>query len=479
MGDFEDIFGAGANVEAIIGYDGDEDHFEYAREIIEHHLWFPDLDTAISWEKENIGTPFVRKRSHGGFLVTLKDQRSSGSRWKTSTLPRCDVEKLESKINLVFAEGLENVLVQHGEYSLRLASDTSSGLVSYLESLRGMLPYGREHMSPIVIPQAMFRAHMLTMPYSISYDYQLGMGVMAVFHADHHLLIGRWTAGNVYLWPWILQMDCLGGDPPYFEDSEICFLCDQHDLLETGIPIPSHELCGISLNDEFYQRDYRHYITKQQYSGNVRPKDLALCVKRWIEILSRFDQRIDINNRPPADVFAVANKQRMHIPDANALCNAFACAIAMKMGIETPVSVILEHCSDLQALPQATPARLRMSATTLWRNARVNENASIPNMTDLHHLVIPETWRETVKLYPRDWPRDMPINGFRISWDNQSRVGTGSFHASKLNASQRKMAKKFVEEFTRSPECKRFEDVLSEPPKGMKIALQLQSKKST
>lgn len=473
MGDFENVFGAGADVEAIIGHHGDEDHVDYAREIIDHRLWFPDLDTAIAWERENIGTPFVRNRADGGFQVTLKDQRNSRNFWKKSTLPTFDFEELESKVNLVFAEDLENILVQHGDYALRLASDTSSALVSYLDSLRSLLPYGREHMSPIVLPQATFRAHMRAMPYSISYDRELGMGMMAVFHEDHHLVIGRWVAGNIYIWPWILQMDCLSGGAPHLADSEICFLCDQHDLGSSGIPAPSHTLGGISFWDKVLQPDYRHYITKKRYVGNVRPKQLALCVKRWIEILSNYDRLIDRNNRPPADVWAIANKPRMNDPDANALCHAFACAIAIRMDIESPVAVILEHSTDLQVLPQAIPAHLKMSATTSWRNRQVYENSSVPNMTELHHVAVPKTWRETVKLYPRDWPSDE----FSFSWSSQTRVGTGSFHASNLNASQREMAKKFVEEFTRSPECKKFQYVLSEPPKGLKLLQKSQSKK--
>ncbi|MEP1198332.1 hypothetical protein [Tateyamaria sp.] len=445
MGDFEEIFGAGADVVDIIdGICAEEDRFaalgderEYGEEVIEHRLWFPDYTAAENWEMRHPGVPFTRRRRQGGFEVSLRDRSSTAEAWRQSAMPpAADTEGRQEQVTLVHAADLGDRVVRHGPYRVRLAKETSRMLVRLLALLRDEVPAGRATLSPITIDRSQFHAFFRAMPRALSHDLEIGLGVMAVFCEDHHLLVGRRIGKDeIRIWPWLLEMDC-GGGRPGGGVTEGCFLCDHHGLDDGNIVFNNTFYDWEPFNDPAPE-SHRHFITKERYSGGARPKDLARCVTDWIALLSPLDRQMDAIRRAPSGVIAVRKNAGASIPVLDALCDALACAIATRENIDERVGVFLRATTDFESLTQARLDTLTLSWETsanaglrLFGDGR-EEGPAVPDISQLDLATCLPEWRDLVALHPIERaPRSV------TRWGG-NHVAQGSFCAAGLSAHQK------------------------------------------
>lgn len=444
MGDFEDIFGAGVDVAGIIDDicgqarrdAGLEDARDYGAEVIEHRLWFPDYAAAESWEKRHAGVAFMRRRRQGGFEVSLRDQRSAGDAWRQSAIPpEAMLERSQRSVTLVHAEGLGYHVVRHGPYSVRLAKQTTSMLVGFLALLRDQVPVGRAAQSPITIETKQFNTLFRAMPRAISHDLEIGLGVMAVFCEDHYLLIGRRIGKDeIQIWPWLLEMDC-GGGKPDADGTNGCFLCDHHDVEDGNIRYNTHY--DWEAFNHPAPETHRHFITKQRYAGSLRPRDLARCVAAWIALLSPLDRQMNATRRAPSSVIAVRKGPSASIPVLDTMCDALACAIAMRGNLEERVGVFLQATTDFESLTQARPDKLTLSWETsahadlrLFRGRR-GEGPAIPDISQLDLATSFPKWCDLVTLYPTE------RRPSAVTRSGANNVARGSFCAAGLSAHQK------------------------------------------
>jgi hypothetical protein len=430
MGDFEDIFGAGENaVDIIDGISNSESRQEHLREIIDHVLWFPDYQAAEAWEKKYPATSFTRRLGQGGFEVTLRDFRSETSRWNdtaTASIPN-------EPVSLLRVDSLATHEVSHGGFTVRLAKDTSTMLTGLLDRLRYEIPAGRAAVSPITLPRVQFNAFFRSMPESVSHEFELGMGAVAIFCEDHRMLVGRRVLRtDLQIWPWIFELDC-GGGKPGENTLDGCFLCDHHEM--QGY-IPSNTHYHVEAFNGSARKDHKHFITKNLYASDVRPKLLAQCVRDWIALLEPFDKQMTNAVRAPSNVIAVRKETGYDRIALNGLCEALACAIALREEIATPVQVSLCATTDLDNLSQTAPERL----TLVWKekaiydigfneiSAKASPIAEIVGI-DLNGI-IPE-WRDVVDLYPSERGPES------ITWYEGSAVAHGSFSFQGLSADEK------------------------------------------
>jgi hypothetical protein len=457
MGDFEDIFGAGVDVVDIIDGICAEEHRnadlereqDFWDEVIEHRLWFTDYAAAVSWEKSHAGVPFTRRRSHGGFEVTFRDRRSAAEAWRRSAMPpEVDLEGREKTVMLVHAEGLGDRVVRHGTYSVRLAKETTSMLVQFLKLLRDNVPAGRAAVSPITIERKQLYALFRAMPRALSHDLEIGMGVMAVFCEDHYLVVGRWTGKDeIRIWPWLLEMDC-GGGQPGADGTEGCFLCDHHDVEGGNIRFNTH--CDWEAFNYPAPESHRHFITKERYAGRARPRDLARCVTDWIALLAPLDRQMDATHRAPSSVIAVRKNPSISIPELDAICDALACAIAIRENLEVTVTVYLRASTDFKSLTQARPDRLKFS----WEaSAHIGDiggfpfdkcRPAIPDISQLDLATAFPEWHNLVTLYPTEQAPGL------VSWSGGNNIASGSFSIAGLSSHQKIEAARVLEQLLAS-----------------------------
>lgn len=441
LGDFEDIFGAGADIEAIIdGICADEDRCRVKHDLVEkddlvdHFLWFQTYAAAETWEKAHRGVGFTRRPLQGGYEVKLRDRRSAAEKWRSSsTCPdAADSEGARSPVTLVHAEGLEDLVISHGDFRVRLAEQTSSHLVLFLAWLRDEVPSGRAGLSPIIIPTDRFNAFFRRLPNSLSHELEMGLGVMAVFCNDHHFLIGRRVGkSEIQIWPWILEMECGGGKPGSYFGSG-CFLCDHHKIENREIPLH----CWYHQQDMNYptSESYRHHIDKALYARDARPTDLARCVTDWIARLAPFDARLGPTRRAPSCVTAVKKKDTSGLAALQYLCDALACAIAIHQKIDSDMRVEVSANTRFDILTQAkrdevTLAWRRLPNTVNLYSQRRREPCAIPDIAGLDvEKALPE-WRDLVDLFPAEGGRHDSDSGFRL--------GQGSFSVEGLSAHQK------------------------------------------
>lgn len=451
MGDFEDIFGAGADaVDIIENINRAEIRWatEEARreketredEITEQHLWFPDYASALAWEIAHKDISFSRRPHQGGFEVTFRDWRSKIQEWRNTSMSDLPAERGE--LTLVYAEGLGDRLVSRGAFRVRLAKETASMLVGVLQRLRNEVPFGRASLSPIWLTIREFRDFFRSMPDSLSFDLELGGEFIAVFCEDHHLLIGRRVNGDeVQIWPWILELEC-GGGKVDVEGRATCFLCDHHCLEEGYIPDNTH--FDVEAFNHSAPSTHHHFITKDQYTGGVRPKDLANCVKEWIALFEPLDRKIGPTQRTPDSVLAVLKETAVDKADLDNMCRLLACAVALRENLDE-VSVSLCATSDFASISQSKPVGLTLSwgevsGLSDWKLFDGAEPASLPFLSRIKcHSEFPE-WRDLVDLYPVE--QSLPVRRCRNNF-----VAHGDFTFAGLNSEQRLQAKEIVKAF--------------------------------
>jgi len=231
MGDFQDIFGAGADADDIIdGICRAESRYERERiraeEIVEHLIWFPDYAAAEHWEKHHRGTPFTRQRRQGGYEVTVVGRRDEADELRRSA-PGFPPAQENQPTTLLYAEGLGDREISHGGFRVRLAKRTSPILAAFQEKLRSDIPPGRAGLSPICLSLKQLRESCKGISEHISHELEMGQGIIALFCADHSFLAGRRVGKEVRIWPWVLEMDCGGGEPSE-DGSKGCFLCNHN-----------------------------------------------------------------------------------------------------------------------------------------------------------------------------------------------------------------------------------------------------------
>lgn len=71
LGDFEDVFGAGADAVDIIDRFSRQEMRAQRQSKTNCPLFFETYEKAVAWEQENKGVPFIRRRKGDGYEVEL------------------------------------------------------------------------------------------------------------------------------------------------------------------------------------------------------------------------------------------------------------------------------------------------------------------------------------------------------------------------------------------------------------------------
>lgn len=386
MGDFEDVFGAGADaVDIIDGFNRAEARYEreatLAEEIIEHRIWFADYVSAERWEREHHGTPFKRRRCQGGYEVTVVDRRGAAGDLRNKELSS-GIIRTDKTREVLFAEGLSGQAISYGSYCVRLAERTTSLLAGFQAHLRRRIPRGRDVLSPITLPLKDLRTAFRGATEHLSYDFEVGRGIVAIFTPDHRFLVGRRSGLEVQVWPWELELTC--GDGKASEGKAGgCFLCDFYQRCDLY-----GEFAGSGELWEPENPDHAHYIPKEHYEGNVRPRDLARCLTEWVDLLLPFDARLGDRFQAPSSVMLKHRDKTKHKVQMDGWCAVLARMIAAQEEAECDVSVSFGLKQEPGTLPQTGPdemtfrVRKYRPSTNQFNRFRMHGDSSIREDVD-------------------------------------------------------------------------------------------------
>jgi hypothetical protein len=403
MGDFEDAFGAGADaVDIIDGICRAEARYEreeiLSQEIIEHRIWFADYASAERWEREHHGTPFKRRKSQGGYEVTVVDHRGAAGDLRNKELSSGIIRTDETR-EVLFAEGLSGQAISYGSYCVRLAERTTPLLVAFQAHLRRKVPLGRAALSPIILSLKELRSAFKGATEYLSHEFEMGLGIVAIFTPDHRFLVGRRSGQDVQLWPWELELTCGNGNTSKAGSCE-CFLCGHYDACDLY-----GEFAG---NGELWEPenpDHKHYIPKERYESKNRPRDLARCMTDWLEILSPFDARLGDRFQAPSSVMLQHRDKKKHKAQMDGWCAVLARMIAVQEEGDVYVTVSFGLTHDPDTLPQTGPDEMMFIA-----------HKSRPSADDLS---IFEMFRETTTSSDVDFMAPIPnwseVVGFSIA----------------------------------------------------------------
>ena len=384
MGDFEDCFGAGADSDSVIDgicaaearYDREE---ELAKQIIEHLIWFPDYEAAERWEKYHKGTPFTRQKRQGGYEVTVVARRDAA--WDLSrSEPSSGVHRDPEPTDLFYPEGLANREIVHGKYRVRLAKRTSQILSDLQRSVRACIAPGRAGLSPMCLSLKELRALCKSSDENICHEFEMGRGTIAIFSSEHLMIVGRRKGKEVQLWPWTLEINCIGGDP---SKGGGCFICANHYEYQVGD--------GVT-------RGRSKFIYQDYYDGSAKPKDLARCILEWIESLAVFDARLGDRCQSPSSVNISSRDKREYQSQVDEWCRALACVIAIQK--EVDVEVFYEFEEDPNTLSQTGPDRLKFKwrkATPLLSTMLDTGVHEVPDLKGLKKVPLPG-WQDVIEL---------------------------------------------------------------------------------
>lgn len=398
MGDFEDAFGAGADaVDIIDGINRAEARYEreaiLAEEIIQHRIWFADYASAERWEREHHGMPFKRRRCQGGYEVTVVDRRGAAGDLRnkelSSGIVRTDVTR-----DVLFAERLSGQTISHGSYCVQLAERTTPLLAGFQAHLRRHIPPGRNALSPITLPLKELRTAFRGATEYLSHDFEVGRGIVAIFTPDHRFLVGRRSGQEVQVWPWELELVC--GDGKNSEGKAGgCFLCDYYQECDLY-----GEFAGNGALWEPEDPDHAHYIPKEHYEGRVRPKDLALCLTEWLDLLSPFDAQLGDRCQAPSSVLMQYRDKNKHKAQMDGWCAVLARMIAVHEEAECDVSVSFGLTQEPGTLPQKRPDEMTFNVhkyrPSISRFSQFRMRGDTPIMRDVDFAAPIPVWSEVV-----------------------------------------------------------------------------------
>jgi hypothetical protein len=395
MGDFEDVFGAGADaVDIIDGINHAEARYEreaiLAEEIVEHRIWFANHVSAERWEREHHGTPFKRRRCQGGFEVTVTDRRGAAGNLRNKELSSGIICADETR-EIIFAEGLSGQAISYGSYCVRLAERTTPLLAGFQAHLRRKIPPGRDALSPITLPLKELRTAFRGATEYLSHDFEVGRGIVAIFTPDHRFLVGRRTGQEVQVWPWELELIC--GDGKISEGKAGgCFLCDYYQECDLY-----GEFAG---NGELWEPedpDHAHYIPKEHYAGNVRPRDLARCLTEWVDLLLPFDARLGDRFQAPSSVLMQYRDKTKYKTQMDGWCALLARMIAVQEDVECDVCVSFGLEQEPGTLPQTGPDKMEFSVQKCRPSAnRFRMHGDTPIKGDVDFMAPIPVWSEVV-----------------------------------------------------------------------------------
>lgn len=423
MGDFEDVFGAGADaVDIIDAICAEEAAFERKaradEEIIEHRFWFPDYETAERWAEYHRGTAFRRVKRQSGYEVTVKDRRDAASRLKKRPTRKCDRTDMEADtIKPLYLTELADHEAIHGDFRVRLAKAGSPLLAAFLSKLRDTLPFGREHVSPMLLPMKELRVMCKQVTAHLCHDFDIGQGMIGIFSADHQLLIGRRVGKDVEIWPWILEMDCGGGEVT--EGPEVdCFLCNR--FLAEGIsPHATYRR-----NDLYGDVPGEHvsYVARKHYLGGVRPPTLATCILEWVGLLSAHDSKLSETLQPPSALRLSKGDVSGFKSSIDHWCKVLAWATVATEDFDKDFSVSFDFKRCLDTVFQTGPGQMAFRLNRLQFDKLVDTGDEPENVPDVAgvslNACLPE-W-ETVIRARLEWQES------GIVWPDRSPIG---FHA--------------------------------------------------
>jgi hypothetical protein len=407
MDDFERTFDAGSDAARIIdGICAAQTRFErvaeHAEQVIEHRIWFEDYATAEKWEKDHRGLPFVRCRKQGGYEVSVKAPREQAG-YLANDAFKLGRGVAKDSVNLVYPAGLEDRVVSHGDFKLRLAPRTDICLDGLLAHLRQAIPPGRRELSPVCMPLNELRSSFNEATEHLSYEMNMGLGTIAIFSSDHKLLVGRRVGNEVQVWPWVLVLSCGMHDDG---GSAKCFLCKHYDNIEVAqYGQPNYLKC-----DEHSKA--HHDLPSDCYEGAQRPHDLALCIAEWIGLLRPLDAQLHGRFQSPASSRFLAGNGGDYADQIKAWCALLARAIAGKMKAECEVRVSLVMSEVPTTLPQFKPDGLTFEFTVGRQSktfvAKCRKNDDPPDLDDKILQSLLPGWLDIVRF------------GFREDMENSS-----------------------------------------------------------
>lgn len=359
MGDFQDVFGAGADAVSIIdGICRAEDRYEreerLAEEIIEHRIWFSDYASAERWEKEHQSWMFTRRRCHKGYEVTVKARRDAKRELRNKELDGDNILK-GKRVKILFAENLRGHEISCGGFRVRLAERTTPELVDFISHLRGKLPAGLANVSPLCLPLKEVRGAFKGMTEHLSYNFELPDKIIAIHTSEHRIITGRRVGDDVMIWPWELEMDCGGGNASP-DGSPGCFLCSHNAHIE--LQAYSGALNGLW---EAMDPDSSHFVRRIHYENMENPVGLAHCLSAWIDLLSSFDTKLGEVFQSPLGTYLC----RAGHPEEQKLktwCTLLARSLAAVQSEECDVSVSCRLSGGANSLPQFEPDTLEFLA---------------------------------------------------------------------------------------------------------------------
>lgn len=337
MGDFEDIFGAGADIDAIIdGISGPDDDDRSEREtataLKRRRCFFPNYVAAEDWERSHPGIGFVRRRKAGGFEVELdKDPGLNDSPFPrdypvdtveerdTVRVPffpsddpvfalaeqdadQPDLDILPKITTQRFAGNASAILENLGV--LELSDDINHAAIYSLLSLVDTLGFRRTQTFPLRLTSAEFDAFLKwSLPYTaVALDLPPSgrqssrrQGWVMGF-SDHSALIGQVDpdhGGDVLVEPWIFHLRH-GAGPR-------CFLCNLFDFRDDEIESEEDHARHLDFGD----RKSHGTAAKPEDFGHDGPSVYGHAVATWCRLLAPLDAAFNGHVLPPALVHAV------------------------------------------------------------------------------------------------------------------------------------------------------------------------------
>lgn len=434
MGDFEDIFGVGADIDEIISDIAASERQQHNPDddIIEHRLWFPDFSAAEAWEKSHRGIGFTRRRSRGGFEVRLKDHWERRAFWRATVVGPAD--RATSIVSPIYPEAMSGYEVRHGAYALRLSETCTGVLEGLIGEMVWQTPHGLVGSSPFRFRRFEFEDFMGHISEDVSLILDLDEGMIAIFAKDHRVLIGRHNEdGDILVWPWILEIEC---GRKKSRKRSACFLCNHHGCTYGSVPTTfSH--------NRYFRLSFRkpkHMIANECHPEGVVLENLAKCIKDWIEILSPLDKRLDNLNRAPSCV--VARKKVGSGLDQ--FCSVLACAVEVLRGGRWSVLVDLRVPNDDFDLHQFGQHALELQKIVahqgpVWEGATPTyyPPPEMPRLTACH---IPRDWLDCVDILPSE------LNEFKQLHSPWGVIAKGEFDSRGMSAHQRFEAEKLLKE---------------------------------
>jgi hypothetical protein len=363
MGDFEDVFGAGADIESIIDRYSRQ-HAEENTQPPPYRHWFPTHEEAEAWVQEHPEVTFTRRPKLGGYEICTDDMRRHS--W-------VEHDQYLEAIECVPFFGPAIKRDPSDSTNFRMATQTNTVLELFLKDICDALPFGRDFVFPIRLSLKEMDYFLHRAGCFLSWDLDMPGGAILIAGLDHYALIGRRMKDGYLLEPWLFNFDC-GAGPIDAKSESKCFLCifgpDAHRKGHN----PDYDTLYEHDND-----DYQLYNTIPEDGYRPGARDtLAYIVLNWCETLSEVDARLGRFVRPPALVHAHYDPYQSDLLDFDVQCKIIAAVYAARGSFESTVRVSASLLRDV--LPQMSrDYGYYLSADVSYSRPDAQKSQSVPS----------------------------------------------------------------------------------------------------